>query len=92
MDIQVILIFILALLTINLLVVGVYAVLVLKELRETVKRANKVLSVLKGAEFLNKFLENPVERIAGVAKAAVKGYEAIHEAADSIRSIRNDEK
>ena len=82
MDIQVVLIFILALLTINLVVVGVYVVLVLKELRSTIKRAN---SLLDNADSLGDFLSNPLSAFSGVLDAVVKGYKAVQE----VRSIRS---
>lgn len=82
MDIQVVLIFILALLTINLIVVGVYVVLVLKELRSTIKRAN---GILDHADSLSDFLANPLSAFSGVIDAAVKGYKAVRE----VRSIRS---
>jgi len=83
MDIQVVLIFILALLTINLVVVGVYVVLVLKELRSTIKRANNILD---NADNLSDFLANPLSAFSGILDAVVKGFKAVQE----VRSIRKD--
>jgi hypothetical protein len=82
MDIQVVLIFILALLTINLIVVGIYVVLVLKEFRTTIKRAN---TLLDNADNLGDFLSNPMSAFSGVLEAVVKGYKAVQE----VRSIRS---
>jgi hypothetical protein len=81
MDIQVVLIFILALLTINLVVVGVYVVLVLKEVRATVKRAN---TILDSADHLSEFLANPLSAFSGILEAVVQGFKTIQE----VRSIR----
>ncbi len=88
MDIQVILIFILALLTINLVVVGVYVVLVLKELRETIRRAN---GILDNATSLTGFLSNPLSAFSGILEAVMKGYKAVQEAR-AVRSIRGEEE
>ena len=49
MDVQVVLLIILSLLTINLVVVGVYVVIVLKEFRETIKKMNTVLDTMADA-------------------------------------------
>lgn len=86
MDLQVVLIFILALLTINLVVVGVYVVLVLKELRETIKKAN---GILDGASSIRDFLSNPLAAFSGVLEAVVKGYKAVQDVR-SIRSLKDD--
>jgi hypothetical protein len=43
MNLQPLLIFILAILTVTFVAVGTYFVLVLKEFRETIKRSNKIL-------------------------------------------------
>ena len=87
MDVQVILIFILSLLTINLIVVGVYVVLVLKELRETIRRAN---GILDNAEDLSGFLSNPFASFSGVVDAVIKGFKAVQKVR-SIRSLRDDD-
>lgn len=85
MDIQVVLIFILSLLTINLIIVGVYVILVLRELRETIKKAN---TILDGAENVTEFLSNPFSSLSGIVDAVIKGYKAVQEVR-SIRSIRD---
>ena len=84
MDIQVILVFILALLTINLIVVGVYVVLVLKELRETIGKAN---TILDGFEGVSDFISNPLTALSGLLGAVVDGYKSVKEIT-SIRSIK----
>ncbi|OGC47939.1 hypothetical protein A2886_01635 [candidate division WWE3 bacterium RIFCSPHIGHO2_01_FULL_42_13] len=91
MDIQVVLIFILALLTVNLVVVGVYVVLVLKELRETLRRAN---GILDNAGNLTDFLANPLSAFSGILEAVMKGYKAVQEVRHEIKavnSIRDEE-
>lgn len=84
MDIQIILIFILALLTANLLFVGVYVVLVLKELRETIRKAN---SVLDDVQSVSSLVTNPISSIAGVVSAVAEGYKTVK----SISSLRDSE-
>ena len=63
MDIQSILIFILAILTVNLIAVGIYVVLVLKEFRETVRKANDVLD---NVHEVTDAVANPITSIAGI--------------------------
>ncbi len=85
MDVQVILIFILALLTINLIVVGVYVVMVLKELRDTIKKVNSVVGNMEG---LSDFISNPLTAFSGILSAVIDGYKAVKEV-KSIRSLRD---
>ena len=85
MDIQVILVFILALLTINLVVAGVYLILVLKEFRETIKKTN---SVLDNVQSLSNVVSNPLTLLTGFMSAVVQGYNAVK----SINTIRGDRK
>lgn len=85
MDIQSILVFILALLTINLIIVGVYVVMVLKELRVTIKKANDIMD---NVESVSSIVTNPLSLISGFINAAVDGYKAVQEVR-SIRSIRD---
>ena len=85
MDIQVILVFILALLTINLVVVGVYLILGLKEFRETIKKTN---SVLDNVQSLSNVVSNPLTLLTGFMSAVVQGYNAVK----SINTIRGDRK
>ena len=85
MDIQIVLVFILALLTINLIVVGVYLILVLKEFRETIKKTN---SVLDNVQSLSNVVSNPLTLLTGFMSAVVQGYNAVK----SINTIRGDHK
>ncbi|OGC57481.1 hypothetical protein A3H26_01290 [candidate division WWE3 bacterium RIFCSPLOWO2_12_FULL_36_10] len=85
MDIQIVLVFILALLTINLIVVGVYLILVLKEFRETIKKTN---SVLDNVQSLSNVVSNPLTLLTGFMSAVVQGYNAVK----SINTIRGDRK
>ena len=69
MDLQILLIFILAILTVTLVVVGIYVVFVLKDLRETIQKTNTILS---DVESLTNAVSNPVSIITG----AIKGFNA----------------
>lgn len=82
MDLQVILIFILALLTVNLMIVGFYVILVLKEFRETIKKSNQVLD---NVHQVTNAVSNPVTSLAGVVSAAVGGFKTIK----SITSLKD---
>jgi len=70
MDLQVILIFILAILTVALVGIGVYVILVLKELRETIKKANLIID---DVETLTNIVSNPLNLITGV----INGFKAV---------------
>jgi hypothetical protein len=74
MDLQVILIFILALLTINLLIVGFYVILVLKEFRETIKKSN---SVLDNVQSVTDAVSNPITSLVGVVTGVVEGIKTV---------------
>jgi hypothetical protein len=70
MDLQVLLIFILAILTVTLVGVGIYVILVLREFRDTIQKANLILG---DVENLTNVVANPLNIVTGV----VKGYQAI---------------
>ena len=74
MDIQTILVFILAILTINLIILGIYLILVLKEFRDTVKKANYVLDNVH--EFTDHF-SNPITTIAGIVSGVNESVKVI---------------
>jgi uncharacterized protein YoxC len=74
MDLQTILIFILAILTINLIAVGIYVVLVLKEFRETVKKAN---GVLDNVHTVTDAVSNPISAIAGIISGVTESVKAV---------------
>lgn len=86
MDIQTVLVFILALLTINLIVVGVYVVMVLKELRATINHANHILDT---ADSITTLISSPMNMVSTVIGAVVQGYKAVQEAKSSIRSLKD---
>lgn len=87
MDIQSILIFILALLTINLIVVGVYVVLVLKEFRETLKKANMVL---EDVHDVTDAVSNPVTTIAGIISGLSQSVKAVKSISSLIDSKKEE--
>jgi len=70
MDLQVVLIFILAILTVALVGIGIYVILVLKELRETIQKANLIID---DVETLTNIVSNPLSLITGV----INGFKAI---------------
>lgn len=74
MDLQIVLIFILALLTLNLMVVGFYVILVLKEFRETVKKSN---AVLDNVHKVSDAVSNPITSLAGLVTGITEGVKAV---------------
>lgn len=70
MDIQIVLIFILAMLTVTLVGVGLYLILVLKDFRQTVLKANDILD---DVERVSNALTNPMSIIT----SAIEGFKAI---------------
>jgi len=88
MDIQTILIFILAVLTINLIAVGVYVILVLKDFRETIKKANEVLD---NVHQVTDVVANPITTIAGIIAGVTKGVRAVKEISSLIENKESEE-
>lgn len=74
MDIQTILIFILALLTLNLISVGIYVILILKEFRDTIKKANKVLD---NVHDVTDSVSHPVSTIANIVNSVVQSVSTV---------------
>ncbi len=85
MDIQAILVLILAILTINLVVVGVYVILVLRELRETIQKANVVLSNVNS---VSSIVSNPFGMLSSFLTAVLDSYKAVKEV-KTIRSLKD---
>jgi len=88
MDIQTILIFILAVLTINLIAVGVYVILVLKDFRETIKKANEVLD---NVHQVTDVVANPITTISGIIAGVTKGVRAVKEISSLIENKESEE-
>ncbi|MDP2873956.1 MAG: hypothetical protein Q8N84_01530 [bacterium] len=74
MDTNTLLIFIIALLTINLLFVGVYIVLVLKDVRNTLQKVNTILDT---ANEVSVAVANPLLSAAAAISAAVESFKAL---------------
>ena len=66
MDLQIILIIILALLTLNLLILGFYVVLVLKDFRKILDRANIILTDFQSVTTV---LTKPMGIVTGITEA-----------------------
>lgn len=77
MQIQIVLIFILAVLTVTLVGVAVYLILVLKEFRETIQKANNIIDDVEN-------VTNAVAHPLSIFTAALKGFQAI-------KSLKNQE-
>ena len=78
MDLQIVLIFILAVLTVVLVGVGIYVILVLKEFRETIQKANLIID---DVENLTNVVSNPLSIITGV----IEGIK-------TVKSLKNREE
>lgn len=78
MDLQVILIFILSILTVVLTGVGIYVILVLKEFKETLQKANLIID---DVENITNVVSNPLSIITG----AMEAFKAV-------QSLRNKEE
>lgn len=89
MDIQIILIVILAILTINLIAVGVYVILVLRDFRETVKKANEVL---ENVHQVTDIVANPITTIAGIIAGVTKGVRAVKAISSLVEGKNEDEE
>jgi uncharacterized protein YoxC len=69
---QIILITVLTLLALNLIGVGIYVIIVLKEFRETIKKANRALDMANHTAM-------PMTTIAGIMSGVTQGVKAIKE-------------
>lgn len=83
MDIQVLLLVILLLLTINLIVVGVYIIAVLKDFRKVVSRLNSVLETVQGVTEKVSF---PVMSLTGIMAGLTSGIKFL----DAIKGKKKD--
>ena len=81
---------IIILLTLNLLVVGFYVVMVLKEIRMTLERVNKILT---SAEDFADSVRHPVINASTFFSGVTKGMEMIHKfKSDKSHSDMDDEE
>jgi uncharacterized protein YoxC len=74
MDSQTLLVIVIALLSINLLFVGIYIALVLKEVRESVKKFNEMLET---ANQVTKAVAAPIITASGTLEAFVQGVKTV---------------
>ncbi|NIT03782.1 hypothetical protein GTO10_02515 [Candidatus Saccharibacteria bacterium] len=72
---------IIALLTVNILFVGLYIVLVLKEIRQSVMKVNRILDSLSS---ISSAIASPVSQAPGVISAVVEGIKAVKSIQDSL--------
>lgn len=89
MDLQIILIFILALLTINLIFVGFYLVIVLKEFRQTIKKSNEILD---DVHHVSDTLTNPAAALTGVVTGITEGVKAIKAITSLVDAKKNGDE
>lgn len=82
MNTQTLLILVISLLTINLLFVGIYIVLVLKEVRETMKKFNSILDTTKST------FEAVTEPLVGVSNA-VSGFTEGLKVVNFVKALRS---
>ncbi|OGC70336.1 hypothetical protein A2415_05170 [candidate division WWE3 bacterium RIFOXYC1_FULL_39_7] len=89
MDIQTILVFLLAILTVNLIAVGIYVILVLKEFRETVKKANMVLD---NVHEVTDAVASPITSIAGIIAGVTESVKAVKAISSLIDGSNKEER
>ncbi len=92
MDTQTLLVLILLLLTINVLFVGVYIVLVLKEVRGSVVKVNRILD---SADQVVAAVTRPVIGIAGAVEGVAEGlrvFKAVKNLKRAVHKDRGEEK
>ena len=75
MDTNTLLIFIIALLTVNLLFVGVYIVLVLKDVRQTLEKVNRILDT---ADEVTAAVATPLLSATSALTGAIEGFKVIN--------------
>lgn len=85
MDLQVILLVMISLLTINAIVVGIYIVLLLKEFNQTVKKFNGIIDAI---DAMVHSVQAPVTTIANVATGLTSGLKIF----SAFKSFKNDRK
>lgn len=78
---ETLLLVIIALLTVNILFVGVYIVLVLKEVRQAIGKMNKILDSFSA---ISAAIANPISGASGFFAAIVDGVKAFHQIQDTV--------
>jgi len=84
---ETLLLVIIALLTVNILFVGVYIVLVLKEVRQAVIKMNQILDSFST---ISSAIANPVSNASGFFSAIVEGVKAFHQIQDTVLRHRSE--
>jgi len=85
---ETLLLVVIALLTVNILFVGVYIVLVLKEVRQAVSKMNQILDSFST---ISTAIANPVSSASGFFSAVVEGVKAFHKIQDVVGSHKEEE-
>jgi glucose uptake protein GlcU len=85
---ETLLLVIIALLTVNILFVGVYIVLVLKEVRQAITKMNQILDSFST---ISSAIANPVSSASGFFSAIVEGVKAFHQIQDTVVKHKNKE-
>lgn len=85
---ETLLLVIIALLTVNILFVGVYIVLVLKEVRQAITKMNKILDSFST---ISSAIANPVSSASGFFSAIVEGVKAFHQIQDTVLKHKNED-
>ena len=88
MDVQIFLVLTLFLLVAVVVYVGIYLVVVLKDLRETIKKTN---SVLGDVGIITKTFSNPLVYLVKILGSIAEGVKAVR-SVTSIRDEKNEEK
>jgi uncharacterized protein YoxC len=70
MDIQIVLVIILSILTLNLVVVGIYVVMILKEFRETLKKMNVMMDTVTD---VTQSVATPITNLSGILGSITSG-------------------
>lgn len=85
---EILLLVVIALLTANILFVGVYIVLVLKEVRQAVTKMNQILDSFST---ISTAIANPVSSASGFFSAIVEGVKAFHQIQNTIGGRKGHE-
>lgn len=85
---ETLLLVIIALLTVNILFVGVYIVLVLKEVRQAIAKMNQILDSFST---ISSAIANPVSSASGFFSAIVEGVKAFRQIQDAVVKHKNKE-
>ena len=86
---ETLLLVIIALLTVNILFVGVYIVLVLKEVRQAIAKMNQILDSFST---ISSAIANPVSSASGFFSAVVEGVKAFHQIQDTVLGHKREKE